>query len=163
MSIPATALALGIIRFTLRVLPLREYELPDVADHLVHFTGRLGLRLGNYVGTEILYATPEQKLLRILVEGGIQAFETFGSEAPVVCFTESTKSAVTKLIEERRYVPCGVAFTKQFVFDRHGGPALYVRGDEWPHASELPQPLRSRIVRFWPGAERERRGELLHT
>jgi hypothetical protein len=52
-------------------------------------------------------------------------------------------------------------FSKQLVFEGNGGPALYVRGDEWQAAaSALPQPLRSRLVRFWPGAE-QGPGELL--
>ena len=51
------------------------------------------------------------------------------------------------------YEPCGVGFSKQFVFNNGGGPALYVRGDEWATATEtLPPPLRRRLVRFWPGA-----------
>jgi hypothetical protein len=36
-------------------------------------------------------------------------------------------SAAT-LIAEGRYSPCGVGFSKQFVFYAGGGPALYVRG-----------------------------------
>jgi hypothetical protein len=44
------------------------------------------------------------------------------------------------------------------IFDRKGGPALYVRGDEWDTATTmLPEPLRSRLVRFWPGADAEPR------
>lgn len=62
------------------------------------------------------------------------------------------------LIPQRRYEPCGVGFSKQFIFDKNGGPALYVRGDEWETATAvIPEPLRSRLVRFWPGAEADPR------
>jgi len=95
----------------------------------------------------------EERLLQILVDGRIRGFETFGSDGPVTCLTESTKASVSSLLAEGRYTPCGVGFTKQFAFDQGGAPALYIRGDEWAAARSLPQPLRSRIVRFWPGSE----------
>ena len=98
---------------------------------------------------------PEERLRRILYEGRIRSFTTFGSGAPIVGFTESTQPAVTKLIAEARYAPFGIGFSKQVVFDRNGGPALNVRGDEWGERERLPQPLRSRLVRFWPAAEAE--------
>lgn len=93
-----------------------------------------------------------QRLGRILADERIRGFNTFGAGAPVVCLTESTKAAVTLLVAERRYEPCGIGFSKQFVFNQGAAPAIYVRGDEWPQIDALPQPLRSRAVRFWPGA-----------
>jgi len=63
----------------------------------------------------------QERLLRILVDQRIRAFQTFGAGGPVVALTESTKAAVTTLVGERRYQPCGVCFSKQFVFDHHGG------------------------------------------
>jgi hypothetical protein len=112
------------------------------------------------VDPDILGLPDQERLLRILVDGRIRGFATFGSSGPVVCFTESTKAAVTTLIREGRYAPCGIGFSKQFVFERGGGPALYVRGDEWLEAIGVPQPLRSRMVRFWPGEDLDP-GELL--
>jgi hypothetical protein len=136
----------------MRVFPLRTYDLPDVGDHLIHFTGRRGPKFS--VGQNIMEQPAQERLLQILVGGVIHGFETFGSGAPVACFSESTKPAVTKLIREGRYEPCGIGFSKQRIFDSNGGPALYVRGDEWQTMTEvLPHPLRSRLVRFWPGAE----------
>ncbi|MFN8223714.1 MAG: hypothetical protein U0R50_10785 [Gaiellales bacterium] len=59
-----------------------------------------------------------------------------------------------RLIGERRYLPWGIGVSKQAVFDQGGAPALYVRGDEWEQATAgLPDPLRARLVRLWPGAE----------
>jgi hypothetical protein len=142
----------NVERPRVRVHQLRTYDLPDVGDHLIHFTGRIGPKTDD-VDPIILKRLPQQRLAHILVDGVIRGFQTFGAGAPVVCLTESTKAAVTRLVFERRYEPCGIGFSKQFVFERNGGPALYVRGDEWEAAtSNLLQPIRSRLVRFWPGA-----------
>jgi hypothetical protein len=136
----------------MHVRPLRTYpHVPDLADHVIHFTGRLGPRIN--VDPEVEALADQERLAHLLVQGRVRGFKTFGADAPVVCLTESTKAAVVTLIAEGRYTPCGVGFSKQFVFDRGGGPALYVRGDEWLHAAGLPEPLRSRVVRFWPGAD----------
>jgi hypothetical protein len=143
----------------MRVYQLRTHERPDLANHLIHFTGRDGLRLS--VPSEIRGIPPDERVGRILLDGKIRAFQTFGSGAPVVCLTESTKAAVTVLVGQGRYAPCGIGFSKQFIFDQGGGPALYVRGDEWPSLQQLPQPLRSQAVRFWPGAVSDQPGEFL--
>jgi hypothetical protein len=136
----------------MRVYRLQTYDLPDVGDHLIHFTGRIGRRINVDPAIEAMPA--QERLLHILVDGVVRGFETFGAEAPVVCFTESVKASVMRLIRDGRYEPCGIGFSKQHVFDRKGGPALYVRGDEWSTATAvLPQPLRCRLVRFWPGAQ----------
>lgn len=136
----------------MRLRQLRSHtDVPDLADHVIHFTGRNGKRL--VVDAEIAKLDAQQRLLHIVVDQRIRAFQTFGSGAPVVCMTESTRSAVTTLIRARRYEPCGIGFSKQFVFERNGGPALYIRGDEWPTVDALPQPMRSRAVRYWPGAD----------
>jgi hypothetical protein len=138
----------------MRIRQLRTYDgVPDLADHVIHFAGRNGKRIN--VDPEIEGLPADERLVRIVADQRIRAFQTFRAGAPVVCMTESTKAAVTTLIRDRRYTPCGIGFSKQFVFERDGGPALYVRGDEWPSVSEIPQPLRSRVVRFWPGAEAE--------
>jgi hypothetical protein len=139
----------------MRTRRLTTYNLPDLGDHLIHFTGRNGPKADD-VDSAIKDLSGQKRLAKILEEGVIRGFETFGGSAPVVCLTESVKESVTSLIAEGRYEPCGVGFSKQFIFDKQGGPALYVRGDEWETAtSALPEPLRARLVRFWPGAEAE--------
>jgi hypothetical protein len=137
----------------MRVRPLRTSSVPDLGEYLIHFTGRSGRRVN--VDSSIEQLSDEERLIRILVDSNICGFETFGADASVVCLTESTKVAVQDLIRAKRYSACGLGFLKQFVFDRGGGPALYVRGDEWSTVRELPQPVRSRAVRFWPGADPE--------
>jgi hypothetical protein len=136
----------------MRVQPLQTYDLPDVGDHLIHFTGRSGARTDD-VDQRILNLSPERRLVEILVDRVIRGFEAFGAGAPVACFSESTKASIPKLIRDGRYAPYGIAFSKQLIFENGGGPALYVRGDEWETmAAAVPQPVRSRLVRFWPGA-----------
>lgn len=137
----------------MRLFRLRTYQNPDLADHVIHFTGRRGRRNDN-VDPAIAAMEDQQRLVHIVVDRRVRAFETFSSDAPVVCLTESTKAAVATLIRERSYSPCGIGFSKQFVFEKQGGPAFYVRGDEWPALTGLlPHPARCRIVRFWPGAQ----------
>jgi hypothetical protein len=136
----------------MRVNPLRTYDLPDVGDHLIHFTGRNGPRTDD-VDQHIRGLSAERRLVGILVDRTIRGFEAFGAGAPVACFSESAKAAIPKLVREGRYAPCGIAFSKQLIFESGGGPALYVRGDEWETmTAAVPQPVRSRLVRFWPGA-----------
>lgn len=93
-----------------------------------------------------------ERLGQILVDQQIRAFPPFGANVPVVCFTECTTAGIKTLMVDHRYTPCGVAFSKDFVFRRSGGPALYVRGDEWEFVDELPAQLRARVTRLWPGA-----------
>jgi hypothetical protein len=136
----------------MRVQPLQTYDLPDVGDHLIHFTGRSGARTDD-VDQRILNLSPERRLVEILVDRVIRGFEALGAGAPVACFSESTKASIPKLIRDGRYAPYGIAFSKQLIFENGGGPALYVRGDEWETmAAAVPQPVRSRLVRF--GQER---------
>jgi hypothetical protein len=105
------------------------------------------------VAADIRPLSPTERLEQILSEGRIRASVTFRTRGrQVVAFTESTQASVRRLIRDRRYMPYGVGFTKQFVFDQGGAPVLYVRGDEWADADDLPDPLRARIVLYWPGA-----------
>lgn len=135
-----------------RPYPLRTYNLPDVGDYLIHFTGRTGTHYE--IPEDIRPLDPAARLAQILYQGTIRAVATFGTGGrPVVAFTESSQASVRRLISEQRYLPWGLGFSKQFIFNQEGGPVLYVRGDEWEAAeAALPDPLRARMVRFWPGA-----------
>jgi hypothetical protein len=135
-----------------RVFPLRTYDLPDIGDHLIHFTGRTGGRYA--VPEDIRPLSYPDRLAQILYQGLIRAVPTYGTGLrPIVAFTESSQASVLRLISEGSYTPWGIGFSKQFIFDQGGGPVLYVRGDEWDAATAvLPDPLRARLVRFWPGA-----------
>jgi hypothetical protein len=50
-----------------RVFPLRTYNLPDIGDHLIHFTGRTGGRFA--VPDEIRNLTYPDRLAQILHQG----------------------------------------------------------------------------------------------
>ena len=116
--------------------------------------GRTGTRVDE-VPDEILKMTPEKRLAYIVRDGELLAFPPFGGSQPVVCFSECTQYGITKLVSSRRYGPWGLAFHKDAVFGLGGGPAFYVRGDEWPHVAKMPAEVRFRAARFWPGAEPE--------
>jgi len=55
----------------MRVFPLRTSNLPDLADHVIHFTGRAGKRA--YVDPEIAKRPAEQRLLRDYLEMRVDA------------------------------------------------------------------------------------------
>ena len=71
----------------MKVRPLRTYNVPDIADHVIHFTGRAGKRIN--VDPKVEALPDEQRLVQILVDGRIRGFETFGADCPVTCLTES--------------------------------------------------------------------------
>jgi hypothetical protein len=135
-----------------RVFPLRNYNLPDIGDHLIHFTGRTGRRYA--VPADIQPLSYADRLAQILYQGTIRAIPTFGTNGrAVAAFTESSQPSVLQLISEGTYTPWGIGFSKQFIFDQGGGPVLYIRGDEWDATTAaLPDPARARAVRLWPGA-----------
>lgn len=135
----------------MQINELRRYRHPDISDFVVHFSGRSGTA-GPGVPSGIRTMKDWERLGQILVDQRINAFPPFGTSEPVVCFTECTTAGIKTLMSDRRYTPCGVAFSKDFVFRRGGGPALYVRGDEWDHVDSLPAQLRARVTRLWPGA-----------
>ena len=136
----------------MNIRPLRTYSNPDLSDFVVHFTGRDGPPSG-HVPEDITNREPWDRLAQILMTYTVRAFPPYGSSEPAVCFTECTRAGIQALMTERRYAPCGLAFTKDTVFRSGGGPALYIRGDEWPEVDHLPPKLRARATRFWPGAD----------
>jgi hypothetical protein len=148
---PQVWVALGEHDRDMQISELRRYRHPDISDHVVHFSGRSGTA-GPGVPNAIVAMKDWERLGQILVDQQIRAFPPFGTSEPVVCFTECTTAGIKTLMADRRYTPCGVAFSKDFVFRKGGGPALYVRGDEWEHVDELPAQLRARVTRRWPGA-----------
>jgi len=141
---------------TMRVHELRRYDHPDLSNHVIHFVGRLG-KANDRVPQDVATLAAPAKLAQIFETGIIRAFPVFfGGDEPVVCFTECTPAGVQTLIREHRYSPWGIAFSKDFVFSRRGGPAFYVRGDEWKYVeSGFPRELRARCMKLWPGAEFE--------
>jgi hypothetical protein len=137
----------------MKINKLRSYQQPDLSEHVIHFTGRNGLP-NDEVSNDIRGTSARGRLFKILEEGAIWAHRVFWvSGPPVVCFTECSPAGISTLIAECRYRPYGVAFTKDFVFAAGGGPALYVRGDEWDQIGCLPPDMRARCTPYWPGTE----------
>jgi hypothetical protein len=138
--------------------PLWTPPQPDLSNAVVHLTGRSGTRRSD-PPDDVAAMTAEERLVNILHYQQILAFPSFsiGVDDPVVCFSEATLEGIRYLVGARgrahRYEACGIAFPKQAVFDQGGGPALYVRGDEWHLVQQFPARLRGRTTRYWPGAD----------
>lgn len=137
----------------MRPYPLAQSLNPDLPDVLLHMTGRHGERHSSLLSA-IAEMSPASRLGSILDMRTLWASNTFDTWCPVVCFTQTTRRAMASL-NGRRFDGVGIAFHVQPVFDEGGGPALYVRGDEYDelHGSPtLSVQARSRMVRYWPGA-----------
>ncbi|WP_157557821.1 hypothetical protein [Intrasporangium oryzae] len=136
----------------MHIKPLRTQQSPDLPDVLLHMTGRLGRRNADlpWVGMSSV-----DRLASILWSRMVAATLPFGSEWPVVCFTQTTRRALSHLtLAAGRYDGTGLAFTTESVFAAGGGPAIYIRGDEfvaWQYSS-LPTHMKARGVRYWPGS-----------
>jgi hypothetical protein len=135
----------------MQINDLRSYDHPDLSDFVIHFVHRWGKR-NDEVPNEILTMPCRDRLFEgILASGQINAYRVFSGFDPVVCFTECTPAGVGTMVRER-YEPWGVAFRKDVIFRKGGGPAFYVRGDEWDDVQGLPPRLRARCTKLWPGA-----------
>ena len=95
-----------------------------------------------------------ERLAYILMERGIRPHPAYGGASliPVTCLSECTPAGLKALVLLSRYEPFGIGFTKDYVFAAGGGPALYIRADEWESVSSLPDALKARSIRLWPGA-----------
>jgi hypothetical protein len=142
---------------SVKIKPLRNYNLPDYSNHVVHFTGRKGGQMG--LPGDVEKYKDWERLASIVIDGAIRAFPTFGNTTPVACFTESTASALRSVIGER-YTACGIAFEKDVLFRAGGGPCFYVRGDHWDEVDSVLEAMRPFCTKFWPGVYTESYEEL---
>ncbi|HEY3549254.1 MAG TPA: hypothetical protein VGK17_24545 [Propionicimonas sp.] len=126
---------------------LQRRQSEDLPDVLIHLTSRWGTPSPG-VPQDIASLFPWDRVVSILHSASVRYSQPFDTRWPVVSFTQSTRRALYGL---SRFV--GVAFHKQAVWDAGGGPAYYVRGDQWTawQDSSLPEPMRSMGVRLWPG------------
>lgn len=131
---------------------------PDYSPLVVHFTKAKPMMKPDALDeAEPLYAHREssgyEKLVSILESGTIHAspMPTFPSNPRVVCFTECVWDGLVDL--STAYSPYGLVFSKRLIFERGGGPALYVRGDHMrDHGHEIPDELKPLVAPFDPTA-----------
>ena len=115
-------------------MPFDTLHTPDYSPLVVHFTKSSRMVRHDLIGdTDPLYAYREtpafDRLKSIIQNRTIHASPmTFVPTDPrAVCFTECIWDGLASLSEQ--YSPYGVVFSKRFIFDLGGGPALYLRGD----------------------------------
>ena len=131
---------------------------PDYSPLLVHFTrdskNRKMVRENDIPSDHPLHehkqGTAIDRLVNILKTRTIHSSPMpLAGDASAVCFTECVWEGLVKQVT--RYSPYGVVFSKKAVFEKGGGPALYLRGDilqqELDH---LPASLKAFVVPFDP-------------
>lgn len=131
---------------------------PDYSPLLVHFTKSRRMVRDDLIGkSHPLFphkaTTALDKLISILESRTIHAspMPFLPHNPPAVSFTECVWEALIGHAE--RYSPYGVVFSKRLIFQKGGGPALYVRGDSMQSmGSNIPSSLEPLIAPFDPGA-----------
>jgi len=135
--------------------PLRTLQQADLTNEVVHFTGRQGMA-NDRIDPEIQKLNSAARLARILETRTMNAYQVFHGYFgdPVVCFTEATEAGLAKLVDVNRYHAWGLGFTKSWVFQQGGGPALYIRGDMWDEFQvndAISKRLKAFGTKYWPG------------
>ncbi len=129
---------------------------PDLPTTLVHFTGRP--RGPGDTPPDFARTTPEERMVRILIEGRLRATKVFGSSYPVLCFSEPSESARRVMLrdgvvtERGPYAPWGLILDRAQLIDAGARPVLYLSSDEMELTDDLPTRLRNRRVRYDPGS-----------
>ncbi|MFI9297562.1 hypothetical protein [Streptomyces gardneri] len=131
---------------------------PDLPDTLVHFTGR---PRGQSELREFPPRTPEQRLVSILHSGILRGAQTFGTDAPVICFSEVTEEARRTMLRDGvgrgRYEPWGLVLHRQQLIAAGARPVLYVSREERNQMKEaLPRRTYNRCVAYEPDPTRGR-------
>lgn len=130
----------------------------DYSPLVVHFTKttkmhRSDLILEDNPLSEFSDATARSRLESILKSRTIHASPMpFAPGNPsAVCVTECVWEALTRLAES--YSSFGIVFNKRLIFEKGGGPALYIRGDHQNElADDIPEDLYPFISPFDPEA-----------
>ena len=105
---------------------------PDFSDFIVHFTKNAPPHSTELHPVEVdalAHTTARERLDRILRDGRILATRMPYTNRRAACFTECTWPSL--LLHCQHYSPFGVGFRKSFVFQRGGGPAIYIRQDHY--------------------------------
>jgi hypothetical protein len=108
-------------------------QLPGPAqnDLLIHFCGRGAHRNTDDVPPQILNGTPQDRLAGIIREGMIRGFVQHNGGFEAVCFSEVDRDFAhfRWLINSRGFAPWGLAFTRERIVKRGGGPVFSARND----------------------------------
>ncbi|GLY68783.1 hypothetical protein [Amycolatopsis taiwanensis] len=124
---------------------------PALSSGLVHMCGRARQ---DRLPSDVAEMTPQARLGAILRGEAIQGFAPYGSQDPVVCFTEAKRDGVAYLIKEKGWAPWGLVLERDAVYQDGGGPVWYARSDVW---DTLSSEIKAWAVRLEPG-----RAEWLH-
>lgn len=132
--------------------PFARSAFREISDDLVHFTKRTG-RENLVVPPEIRGMSAMERLAGIVRAGRIQAFHVFGGGAlAVICLSEATSQHVSDLVHVAGWEPWGIGFTRHYIYELGGGPAYYVRTDDWRQfAAHADKRMRALAVEFSPG------------
>lgn len=121
---------------------------PQQADTLVHFCGRGKPSNSSRVGG----LSAEERLDSILQSHKIWASPPYDSDKPVISFTESGIGGVERLIQDTDWEPWGLVFTRNFVWERGGGPVWYARREQYQTVRKMLPEIESWLVRTEPQA-----------
>lgn len=124
---------------------------PDFSEYVAHFTKSDPPFVDNDYNVGMTYKpmSAEARLINILREEKISATLMPWTNVPAVCFTECPWMSL--LSHTQRYSSYGIGFSKKFLFSKHGGPALYVRGDHFEEQrGQWEKHLFPFVTRFWP-------------
>lgn len=100
---------------------------PDFSMHLAHFTkdGQFCHEAQNEEVAPFQQMNAKQRLESILQQKKIYTTNMPWTGLPCVCFTECPWSSL--LAHTEKYSPYGIGFSKEFIFNKGGAPALYMR------------------------------------
>ncbi|MFJ9745729.1 hypothetical protein [Streptomyces chartreusis] len=137
---------------------------PDLPGTLVHFTGR---PRGPGELPEFPPTTPEQRLVSILHSGTLRGAHTFGTDAPVICFSEVTEEARRTMLRDgvgrAPYEPWGLVLHRRRLIAAGARPVLYVSREERAEMqAALPRRTYNRCVAYEPAPTQGSRSDWLH-
>ncbi len=139
-------------------MPFDTLRTADYSPLVVHFT-----KSARMVREELILEDDQlfsykqinakERLLSILTSRVIHAspMPFLPSDPRAVCFTECIWEGLANLVGQ--YSSYGIVFSKRLIFDLGGGPALYLRGDNFVAVrGEIPELLHAFIAPFDPEA-----------
>jgi len=133
---------------------IEEIKRPLTAQYLIEYIDRnrnfyvteakenfdLSIMLTHLIRSD----SPWELLKKILSDGCLKASETgyYGKieGTKAICFTDLTVRGLLR--HSKKYSPFGIAFLKELVYEKGGGPALYIRDDIIKNANYLPEDLK---------------------